>query len=191
MTCFARKWCDAVAGHVDPSDASARAKAVRLAAFDVDGVLTDGALYYTDAGEEFKAFHVQDGHGIKMLQESGVAIAIITSRTSKLVANRARNLGIAHLYQGVEDKRAAMDELLRTLGMDWAAASYMGDDVIDLPVLRRCGFAATVPEAPALVRHHSHYVTRVGGGRGAVREFAEFVMHAQGTLDAALARYLT
>jgi 3-deoxy-D-manno-octulosonate 8-phosphate phosphatase (KDO 8-P phosphatase) len=179
-----------VADRTAVPDVAARAGAVRLAAFDVDGVLTDGALYYTDAGEEFKAFHVQDGHGIKMLQESGVAVAIITSRSSKLVSNRARNLGIAHLYQGVEDKRAAMDELLRSLGFDWAAASYMGDDVIDLPVLRRCGFAASVPEAPALVRRHAHYVTRAGGGRGAVREFAELVMHAQGTLDAALARYL-
>jgi 3-deoxy-D-manno-octulosonate 8-phosphate phosphatase (KDO 8-P phosphatase) len=178
------------ADRADAPDVTARARAVRLAAFDVDGVLTDGMLYYTDAGEEFKAFHVQDGHGIKMLQESGVAIAIITSRSSTLVANRARNLGITHLYQGVENKRAAMDELLHKLGLDWSAASYMGDDVIDLPVLRRCGFAASVPEAPALVRRHAHYVTRAGGGRGAVREFAEFVMHAQGTLDAALARYL-
>jgi 3-deoxy-D-manno-octulosonate 8-phosphate phosphatase (KDO 8-P phosphatase) len=161
-----------------------------LAAFDVDGVLTDGSLYYTDAGEEFKAFNVLDGHGIKMLQESGVEIAIITSRTSKLVANRARNLGITHLYQGVADKRAAMEELLRGLALEWAAASYMGDDVIDLPVLRRCGLAVSVPEAPAIVRRHAHYVTRVGGGRGAVREFAEFVMDVQGTLDSALAQYL-
>ena len=91
---------------------------MRVAAFDVDGVLTDGALYYTDAGEEFKAFNVQDGHGIKMLQESGITIAIITSRSSKLVAHRARNLGIAHLYQGVEDKRAAMDALLRSLAFE-------------------------------------------------------------------------
>ncbi len=167
-----------------------KAKHVRLAAFDVDGVLTDGALYYTDAGEEFKAFNVQDGHGIKMLQESGVAIAIITSRTSKLVTNRARNLGIDHLYQGVENKLDAMNALLTKLGLTLAETSYMGDDVIDLPVLRRCGFAASVPEAPALVRQHAHYITRAGGGRGAAREFCEVVMHAQGTLDAALARYL-
>lgn len=171
-------------------DVVARAKQIRLAAFDVDGVLTDGSLYYTDAGEEFKAFNAQDGHGIKMLQESGVGIAIITSRTSKVVENRARNLGIAHLYQGVENKRDAMEALLKRLGLTWAMASYMGDDVIDLPVLRRCGFAACVPEAPALVRQNAHYVTRAGGGRGAVREFTEFVMHAQGALDAVLARYL-
>ena len=168
----------------------ARVKQVRVAAFDVDGVLTDGALYYTDAGEEFKAFNVQDGQGIKMLQECGVTIAIITSRSSKLVENRARNLGIEHLYQGVENKLDAMNTLLKRLNLELTAASYMGDDVIDLPVLRRCGFAASVPDAPALVRQHAHYVTRAGGGRGAVREFAEFVMHAQGTLDAALARYL-
>lgn len=171
-------------------DISDKAKHVRLAAFDVDGVLTDGALYYTDAGEEFKAFNVQDGHGIKMLQESGVAIAIITSRSSKLVANRARNLGIDHLYQGVENKLDAMNALLTKLGLTLAEASYMGDDVIDLPVLRRCGFAASVPEAPALVRQHAHYITRARGGHGAVREYCEIVMHAQGTLDAALARYL-
>ena len=164
---------------------------MRVAAFDVDGVLTDGALYYTDAGEELKAFNVQDGHGIKMLQESGVAIAIITSRKSKLTANRARNLGIEHLYQGVDNKLDAMNALLKSLGLTLEDASYMGDDVIDLPVMRRCGFAASVPEAPALVRQHAHYVTRAGGGRGAAREFCEFVLHAQGNLDAALARYLT
>ncbi|MBM3342246.1 MAG: HAD family hydrolase [Betaproteobacteria bacterium] len=168
----------------------ARASAVRLAAFDVDGVLTDGLLYYTDSGEEMKAFHVQDGHGIKMLQEAGVAVAIITSRESRLVANRARNLGIEHLYQGVHDKRTAMESLLQRLGLAWPAASYMGDDVIDLPVLRRCGLAASVPQAPALVRRHAHYVTRAAGGHGAVREFCELVLHAQGALDAAQARYL-
>ena len=171
-------------------DILTKAQVLRVAAFDVDGVLTDGALYYTDAGEEFKAFNVQDGHGIKMLQESGVAIAIITSRKSPLVANRARNLGIEHLYQGVENKLDAMNALLQTLGFTLEQASYMGDDVIDLPVMRRCGFAASVPEAPAIVRQHAHYVTRAGGGRGAVREFCEYVLHAQGKLDAALARYL-
>lgn len=171
-------------------DNLSKAKLVRVAAFDVDGVLTDGALYYTDAGEEFKAFNVQDGHGIKMLQESGVIIAIITSRKSKLVVNRARNLGITHVYQGVENKLDAMTALLAQLNLNLTQASYMGDDVIDLPVMRRCGFAASVPDAPAVVRQHAHYVTRAGGGRGAVREFCETVMHAQGTLDAALARYL-
>ena len=108
-----------------------KAKRVRLAGFDVDGVLTDGALYYTDAGEEFKAFNAQDGHGIKMLQESGVAIVIITSRKSKLMERRAENLGIQHLYQGVENKLEAMNALLQQLGLTLEQASYMGDDVLD------------------------------------------------------------
>ena len=167
-----------------------RARRVRVAAFDVDGILTDGRLYYTDGGEEIKAFNVQDGHGIKMLRDSGVAVAIITSRSSRVVENRARDLGIEFLYQGVANKLDTMNHLLKQLGVDIAAASYMADDVIDLPVLRRCGFAASVPEAPAIVRQHVHYVTSAQGGRGAVREFAEFVMQAQGTLDARLAEYL-
>lgn len=167
-----------------------RAGNIRVAAFDVDGILTDGRLYYTDGGEEIKAFNVQDGHGIKMLRESGVAVAIITSRTSRVVENRARDLGIEFLFQGVANKLRTMNDLLQRLNIDMQAASYMGDDVIDLPVLRRCGLAASVPEAPAIVRKHAHYVTRVPGGRGAVREFTELVMQAQGTLDARLAEYL-
>lgn len=172
------------------TDVLERAKRVRIAAFDVDGILTDGRLYYTNGGEELKAFHVQDGHGIKMLRDTGVAVAIITSRTSRVVANRARDLGIELLYQGVANKLDAMRDLLKRLNLDIEAASYMGDDVIDLPVLRRCGLAVSVPEAPALVRKHAHYVTSARGGHGAAREFAEFVMHAQGTLDARLAEYL-
>jgi 3-deoxy-D-manno-octulosonate 8-phosphate phosphatase (KDO 8-P phosphatase) len=170
--------------------AKERARRVRAAAFDVDGVLTDGRLYYTDSGEELKAFHVLDGHGLKMLAESGVAVAIITSRQSKLVARRARDLGIEHLYQGVGAKREAMTHLLTRLNLDWKAAAYMGDDVIDLPVMTRCVLAASVPNAHVLVRRHAHRVTRAAGGHGAVREFCEFVMMAQGTLAAALAGYL-
>ncbi len=172
------------------SDIIHRAKNVRLAAFDVDGILTDGRLYYTDGGEEIKAFNAQDGHGIKMLKDSGVAIAIITSRTSRVVEKRARDLGIEHLFQGVANKLDTMNDLLKRLGLDMQAASYMGDDVIDLPVLRRCGLAVSVPEAPAIVRQHAHYVTRLQGGCGAAREFTEWVMQAQGTWDARLAEYL-
>ena len=167
-----------------------RARRVRVAAFDVDGILTDGRLYYTDSGEEIKAFSALDGHGIKMLRDSGIAVAIITSRTSRVVERRARDLGIEHLFQGVADKLDAMSGLLGQLGLDMQAASYMGDDVIDLPVLRRCGLAVSVPEATAVVRTYAHHVTSAGGGRGAVREFSEWVMHAQGTLDAQLAEYL-
>lgn len=167
-----------------------RARRVRVAAFDVDGILTDGQLYYADSGEEIKSFHVQDGQGIKMLSESGITVAIITSRTSRVVENRARDLGIEFLFQGVDNKLETLRDLLQRLQIDMQAASYMGDDLIDLPVLRRCGFAASVPDAPAVVRKHAHYVTRAGGGCGAVREFAELVMQAQGTLDARYAEYL-
>jgi 3-deoxy-D-manno-octulosonate 8-phosphate phosphatase (KDO 8-P phosphatase) len=161
-----------------------KARHIRLAIFDVDGVLTDGTLYYSDAGEELKAFNVRDGHGLKMLQASGIQLAIITSRTSRGVELRARNLGIDLLFQGASDKGAAFDQLLGKLDLGAEAASYMGDDVIDLPVLRRCGLAVTVPEASALVRRHAHYVTSVRGGHGAVREICEVILHAHGTSGA-------
>lgn len=167
-----------------------RARNIRLAVFDVDGVLTDGSLYFTDSGEELKAFNVRDGHGMKMLQACGVRLAIITSRSSRCVELRARNLGIDLLYQGVADKLATFQELLARLKLDVAAAAYMGDDVIDLPVMRRCGLALTVAEAPAAVKNHAHYVSQAPGGRGAVREVCELIMQAQGTLAAQIAAYL-
>jgi 3-deoxy-D-manno-octulosonate 8-phosphate phosphatase (KDO 8-P phosphatase) len=171
-------------------DVYARARRIKLAAFDVDGVLTDGTLYLTDGGEEIKAFNSLDGHGMKMLRESGVELAIITGRTSKSVALRAKNLGIDLVYQGVEDKARAFAELLAARRLDAAATAYMGDDVVDLPVLTRCGLALAVPAAPLLVRQHAHYVTRADGGRGAAREVCELIMHAQGTLAARLQSYL-
>jgi 3-deoxy-D-manno-octulosonate 8-phosphate phosphatase (KDO 8-P phosphatase) len=167
-----------------------RARNIKLAAFDVDGVLTDGSLYLADSGEEIKAFNSLDGHGMKMLRESGVELAIITGRTSRIVELRAKNLGITLLYQGVENKARAFAELLTARGLAAAQASYMGDDVVDLPVLTRCGLALSVPEAPLFVRQHVHYVTRADGGRGAAREACELIMHAQGTLDAHLQTYL-
>ncbi|MDP2241546.1 MAG: 3-deoxy-manno-octulosonate-8-phosphatase KdsC [Burkholderiales bacterium] len=167
-----------------------RAKRIRLAIFDVDGVLTDGSLYFTDSGEELKAFNVRDGHGMKMLQNSGIRLAIITSRRSRCVEQRAKNLGIDLLYQGVSDKLVKFRELLAELGLDAAATAYMGDDVIDLPVLRNCGLALTVPEAPAIVKTHAHYISRAPGGRGAAREVCELMLQAQGALDAQIAPYL-
>ena len=167
-----------------------KAKAIRLAIFDVDGVLTDGGLHYSDSGEETKIFDVRDGHGMKMLQSSGVALAIITSRSSRCVARRAENLGIDHVFQGVEDKVTAFQALAADLELDPLACAYMGDDWIDLPVLIRCGLALSVPEAPAVVRERVDYVTRAGGGRGAVREACELIMQAQGTFDARLAAFL-
>lgn len=169
---------------------TSRAKLIRLVAFDVDGVMTDGGLYYSDSGEEFKRFNSLDGHGLKMLRASGVEIAIITGRTSRCVAARAQNLGIAHVYQGVENKLEAMVDLLNELKLSRDAAAYMGDDVGDLTVMRHVGMAITVPDAPLLVREHSHYITQRNGGYGAVRETCEMIMSAQDTLDKQLALYL-
>ncbi len=167
-----------------------RAKLTRLIAFDVDGVMTDGGLYLSDSGEEFKRFNSLDGHGLKMLMASGIEVAIITGRTSRCVGIRAQNLGIAHIYQGVEHKLEAMLDLLSKLKLSRDAAAYMGDDVVDLTVMRHVGLAISVPEAPQLVREHSNYVTQRSGGHGAVREACEMIMSAQGTLDAQLARFL-
>lgn len=168
-----------------------RAQSIRLIAFDVDGILTDGGLYLSDSGEEFKRFNSLDGHGLKMLKASGVELAIITGRTSRCVELRAHNLGIRHLYQGVGDKLGAMKNLLGQLGLAPAAAAFMGDDVVDLPVMRQVGLALSVPDAPQVVRDRAHYVTQRSGGNGAVREACELLMSAQGTLDAQLAPYLS
>jgi 3-deoxy-D-manno-octulosonate 8-phosphate phosphatase (KDO 8-P phosphatase) len=167
-----------------------RSKLIRLIAFDVDGVMTDGGLFYSDSGEEFKRFNSLDGHGLKMLRASGVEVAIITGRTSRCVEARAKNLGITHVFQGVEYKLQAMIELLDKLKLPRDAAAYMGDDVVDLTVMRHVGLAISVPESPLLVREHSHYVTQRGGGHGAVREACELIMSAQGTLETQLASYL-
>jgi len=167
-----------------------RAKSIRLIAFDVDGIMTDGGLYLSDSGEEFKRFNSLDGHGLKMLRASGVEPAIITGRTSRCVELRAQNLGITHLYQGVENKLAAMQALLGKLNLAFDVAAFMGDDVVDLPVMRRAALSASVPDAPQVVRDHAHYVTRCKGGYGAVREVCELLMSAQYTLDAQLAPYL-
>jgi 3-deoxy-D-manno-octulosonate 8-phosphate phosphatase (KDO 8-P phosphatase) len=168
-----------------------QAKQVRLMIFDVDGVMTDGRLYFNDAGEELKAFNSLDGHGLKMLQQSGVKLAIITGRTSNLVLHRARNLGIEYVYQGAHDKRASFEELIREVGVTAEECGYMGDDVIDLPVMRHVAFAAAVPDSPAIVRQYAHYVTGRQGGAGAVREVCELIMQSQNTLEAALAPYLS
>jgi 3-deoxy-D-manno-octulosonate 8-phosphate phosphatase (KDO 8-P phosphatase) len=167
-----------------------RARAVRVLVLDVDGVLTDGTLYYSSAGEELKAFNIQDGLGIKMLREGGVEPAIVTGRSSRALELRAENLGIRHLYQGVERKLGAFEHLLRELGLTAGQAACMGDDLPDVPLLSRCALAVTVPEAPEILRASAHYVTRRPGGRGAVREACELILEAQGALQAQLAPYL-
>ncbi|MCX7176886.1 MAG: HAD hydrolase family protein [Proteobacteria bacterium] len=159
-------------------------------AFDVDGIMTDGTLYFSSQGDEMKAFNTLDGHGLKMLASSGVVLAIITGRRSRAVELRAENLGIELLLQGIEDKHAAMKTLLEKHSLDFAEAGYMGDDVVDLPLLRACGFSAGVPSAHALVHQHVDYLTRAAAGKGAVREVCELILLSQGKLDAALAPYL-
>lgn len=160
-----------------------KAKNIQVVIFDVDGILTDGTLYLTDGGEEIKAFNSHDGHGMKMLKASGVELAIITSRESRCVELRAENLGISLIYQGAKNKLQVFEVLLTKLGLDVSACAYVGDDLIDLPVMLRCGLSICVPAAPALVKKQAHYVTRLEGGHGAVREVCEMVMLAQGTLD--------
>jgi 3-deoxy-D-manno-octulosonate 8-phosphate phosphatase (KDO 8-P phosphatase) len=172
------------------ADCIARAKRIRLIAFDVDGVMTDGTLFLADDGQEYKGFNSLDGHGLKMLKDSGVELAIITGRSSSVVEARAKNLGIGIVHQGAHDKLAVYETLCRELDLACEDTAYMGDDVVDLPVMRRAGLALTVPAAPELVKAYSHYTTRREGGRGAVREVCELLMRAQGTLDAALAPYL-
>jgi len=168
----------------------ARAQKIKLIAFDVDGVMTDGTLFLADDGQEFKGFNSLDGHGLKMLKSSGVELAIITGRSSRVVEHRAKNLGIEIVHQGAHDKLAVYEALCRDLDIDFDTTAYMGDDVVDLPVMRRAGLAITVPAAPELVKAHSHLITTRQAGLGAVREACEFLMRAQGTLDAALAPYL-
>jgi 3-deoxy-D-manno-octulosonate 8-phosphate phosphatase (KDO 8-P phosphatase) len=159
-------------------------------AFDVDGVLTDGVLYLTDDGAEMKAFHTLDGLGLKLLAGAGVELALITGRSSRVVAKRAAELGIARLFQGADDKLAVLERLRAELGLAFGACGYMGDDLPDLPLLARCGFAATVPDAPDAVRARAHYVSRRPGGRGAVREVCEVILAARGALDRAVDGYL-
>ena len=170
--------------------ARARAKRLKLMIFDVDGVMTDGTLYYSERGEELKALNIQDGHGVKMLRQHGVEVALITGRRSNAVELRAANLGITHLYQGAEDKRVAYAGLLTLLGVAAEQSGCMGDDLLDLPLITRCGFAATVAAAPAAVRSRAHYIARAAGGRGAVREVCEFILDAQGTLERAIEAHL-
>ena len=171
--------------------AAESAARLQLMAFDVDGVLTSGDLYFTPNGDEIKVFSSLDGHGLKMLAEAGIEVAIITGRKSPMLERRAENLCIRHVYQGVEDKRAAMRDLRALLDLDADHCGYMGDDVIDLPVLRACGFSATVADGHDFVKPHVDFVSSKGGGRGAVREVCDFILAAQGKLDAMLQAYLS
>ena len=167
-----------------------KAARIRLAIFDVDGVLTDGSLFLGDDGQEYKAFNSRDGHGIKMLQRHGVIVGIITGRTSKVVEYRMENLGITHVYQGKLEKLPAFEELLAEVGVAADEAAYVGDDVVDLPVMRRVGLAIAVQDAHPLVLKHSHWQTPSAGGRGAARDVCEMLMEAKGILKVEMDTYL-
>ncbi len=172
------------------SAALERAKKIKLMIFDVDGVLTDGGLRYGAEGELVKTFNALDGHGIKLLQEYGVQVGIISARNSAIVARRAADLGIQRLKQGVHDKRIAFEQTLEDLHLSAEACGFMGDDVIDLPVMTRVGFAASVPNGHPEVQSRAHYVAQVRGGHGAVREVCDLILRAQNNYETALASYL-
>jgi len=163
---------------------------VKLLILDVDGVLTDGSIIYSDKGGEIKAFNVMDGHGIKLLMRGGINVGIITARESRVVATRARDLGIELLYQGRKDKLACYSKILEKTGLKADETAFVGDDLVDLPVLTRAGFSASVPGGVAEVRERVDYVTECPGGRGAVREVCELMLKARGLWEGLIARYL-
>ena len=171
-------------------DIQAKAAAIQLVIFDVDGVLTDGSLFLGDDGQEYKAFHSQDGHGIKMLQRHGVRCAIITGRSSQVVEHRMRNLGIDLIYQGQHDKLVGFADLLKRVDLSPEQVAYIGDDVVDLPVMRKVGLAIAVQDAHPWVIKHAHWQTPRAGGRGAARDTCEMLMEAQGVLQRELESYL-
>ncbi|PXF31729.1 3-deoxy-D-manno-octulosonate 8-phosphate phosphatase [Pokkaliibacter plantistimulans] len=167
-----------------------RAQRITMLIMDVDGVLTDGRLYFAEEGYELKAFNSLDGHGIKMLHKAGIKTAIITGRRSALVAKRAKDLGIHFLFQGREDKLDALEELRQEHQIDMENIAYIGDDWPDLPVLRRVGLAVTVPNAAPALQPHTHYCCQRNGGEGAVRELCELILTAQQKLSDCLQPYL-
>lgn len=164
-------------------DILARAKQIKLLILDVDGVLTDGQIIIGDNGQEYKAFNSRDGHGMKLLQYTGVEIAIITGRTSKTVTHRMKGLGIKHVFQGQRIKLPAYEELLHKLDVQPEQCAYVGDDWVDLSIMSRVGLAIAVQDADARVKQHAHWITPSRGGKGAAREVCELIMEAQGSLQ--------
>ena len=163
-----------------PPELLLQAQGIRVVFFDVDGVLTDGGLYFSEGGETLKRFHTLDGHGIKLLQRAGITPAVVTGRDSKALRLRLAALGVTHAHFGTEDKRPAAEAVLAALGLDWTQAAAMGDDWPDLPVLTRCAFACAPPNAQAEVLAQADYVTRKRGGHGAARELCDLLLVASG-----------
>lgn len=167
-----------------------KAKKIKLMVFDVDGVLTNGQLFFATDGCELKAFNILDGQGIKMLQKCGIQTALITGRNSSIVAKRAKDLGIEHLYQGREDKLVALKELLQNTGITMEETAYAGDDLPDLAAIRAAGLGITVANAHPFVAKHADWQTQLAGGAGAAREICDLILDAQGQLDCLHAQYL-
>ena len=167
-----------------------RAARVRLLLLDCDGVLTDGRITPVEGGEELKSFHTHDGHGLVMLHRAGLRSGIISGRTSRLVELRARDLGVSFVRQGALDKIEVFESLLAEAGVDPKHVAYVGDDVVDIPLMRRCGLAVAVADATPDTRAAAHHVTRLPGGFGAVREVCELILRAQGRWDELMKRYL-
>ena len=166
-----------------------RAKQIRLLVLDVDGILSDGRLTFTNNADELKSFDVQDGFGLKCIQDAGIRVAVITGRSSYIVHHRMQALGIPHIIQGREDKGVALRELCSEIGIDLQETAYMGDDWPDLTALGLVGLALTAPNAHAEVRKRVHLVTQARGGQGAVREVCDLLLVAQGKYDQVLAHY--
>jgi 3-deoxy-D-manno-octulosonate 8-phosphate phosphatase (KDO 8-P phosphatase) len=162
------------------SDLESKARAIRLLVLDVDGVLTDGRLYFSQRGEDLKCFDVRDGYGLKSVQRAGITIAIISGRSSGAVETRARELGIEHVHQGIDDKLSVLLDLRKRLGIESGAVACIGDDAPDVPVLKAAGLAVAVADAHECARAVADYVTRRKGGRGAVREVCDLLVAAQG-----------
>ncbi|GGA85624.1 haloacid dehalogenase [Arenimonas soli] len=171
------------------SDLRDRAGRIRLACFDVDGTLTDGRLIYDGEGRESKAFHVLDGQGIKLLEENGVTVALVTARRNAAVQARARDLGLQHVFAGVKDKGAVLLQLCETLELTPAQATHMGDDLPDLPALLQVGLAAAPANAHPWVAERVHWQSRARGGEGAVRELCDLILDAKGLRQAVLDRF--
>ncbi|MDD5319968.1 MAG: 3-deoxy-manno-octulosonate-8-phosphatase KdsC [Methylococcales bacterium] len=167
-----------------------KAKKLKLLILDIDGVLTDGKLFFDNQGNEYKSFHARDGHGIKLLRQTGVEVAVISGRKSNSVALRMRNLGIEYVYQGQENKQAAFDEIIKKTGILPEQAAHVGDDLLDLPIMIRVGLAIAVNDANFAVKQRAHWCTTLPGGHGAVREVCDFIMQAQGHFDDIVNFYL-
>jgi 3-deoxy-D-manno-octulosonate 8-phosphate phosphatase (KDO 8-P phosphatase) len=172
-----------------PPELLLAAQGIRVAFFDVDGVMTDGGVLFSDEGETLKRFHILDGLGLKLLQRGGITPVVITGRDSKPLRKRLDALGLTHVHYGTEDKRPAAEKTLAALGFDWSQAAAMGDDWPDLPVLRRVAFAAAPPHAHIEVRACARYVTQAAAGQGAAREFCDFLLVASGQYAKLLEAY--